>query len=460
MICLAATLANGADNAHPNIVFLLADDLRPDVVHALGNNLIETPNLDRLARRGTVFTRAVSPYPLCVPSRAEILTGCSAFRNGVYPGVSNQLDERLLLWPQTLQRAGYRTCYVGKWHTSGRPSMRGYDEVRGLFSGGGGETTLTIDGQGQPVTGYRGWAFQTDDRQIDRNQPVGLTPDIDRKFADAAIEFLRSRGDAPDPFFLHVNFTGPHDPLFCPPGMEGKYDPDKMPLPKSFLGEHPFDHGNLRGRDEMLWPWPRTEATVREGLALYYAVVTHLDLQVGRIVAALEESGQSENTLIVFSSDHGLAIGSHGLRGKQNMYEHTVNVPLVIAGPGIPQDRRCDAQVYLRELYPTTCELTGVPIPESVESRSFAPAVRGETADHHECVFAYFGDSQRMIRGDRWKLIVYPQLDRAQLFDLKHDPDELNDLSSDPQFTHVRRELRGRLDSWRREVGDPTLAKQ
>jgi arylsulfatase A-like enzyme len=312
-----------------------------------------------------------------------------------------------------------------------------------------------VDGQGQPVTGYRGWAFQTDDRVIDQEQEVGLTPGIDRKFADAAIEFLRSGPKGP--FFLHVNFTGPHDPLFLPPGMEGKYNPATMPLPKNFLPEHPFDHGNLRGRDEQLWPWPRSEQTVREGLALYYAVVAYLDQQVGRVVAALEETGQLENTLVIFSSDHGLAIGSHGLRGKQNMYEHTVNVPLLMAGPGVATNRRTDAQVYLRELYPTTCELADVPIPATVEAKSFAAVVRGEKEVHHEYAFACFADAQRMVRGDRWKLISYPHLDREQLFDLKNDPHELHDLADEPRHAAVIADLRRRLEAWRREVNDPSL---
>jgi arylsulfatase A-like enzyme len=452
---VAAPLFAADSPRRPNIVFLLSDDQRPDTIRALGNPLIETPNLDRLARRGTAFTRAMAPYPLCVPSRAEILTGVSAFRNGVFPNVSNRLDESLVLWPEALHEAGYHTWYVGKWHTSGRPSSRGYEESLGLYSSGGGETTLLKDDQGRPVTGYRGWMFQTDDRQLFPEQGVGLTPEIDAKFADAAIEFIRRKPN--QPFFLHVNFTGPHDPLFWPPGMKDKYDPVKMPLPENFLAEHPFDHGNFRGRDEELWPWPRMAEQVREGLAIYYAVITHLDAQVGRITAALEETGQSEETLIVFAGDHGLAIGSHGLRGKQNMYEHTVNVPLLLAGPGVPENRRSDAQVYLRELYPTTCDLAGVAIPETVEAESFADVVRGEAESHHEYAFGYFRESQRMIRGDRWKLIYYPHLDREQLFDVAADPHELRDRSGDARHADTKRDLRRRLDDWRRESNDFTL---
>ncbi|MBW3600559.1 MAG: sulfatase-like hydrolase/transferase [Planctomycetes bacterium] len=335
----------------------------------------------------------------------------------------------------------------------GRPSSRCYEESLGLFSSGGGETTLLEDDQGRPVTGYRGWMFQTDDRQLFPEQGVGLTPEIDARFANAAIEFIRRKPERP--FFLHVNFTGPHDPLYWPPGMKESYDPAAIPLPENFLAEHPFDHGNFRGRDEELWPWPRTAAQVREGLALYYAVITYIDRQVGRITAALEETGQLDNTLIIFAGDHGLAIGSHGLRGKQNMYEHTVNVPLIVAGPGIPENRRSEAQVYLRDLYPTTCELAGVPIPETVEAASFAGVLRGEADSHHKYAYGYFRDSQRMIRGDRWKLIYYPHLDREQLFDLADDPHELHNLAADPQHSELKRDLRRRLAAWRREVGDP-----
>src|SRR5262249_55409521 len=154
---------------------------------------------------------------------------------------------------------------------------------------------------------------------------------ISSMFADAAIGFLRRKQD--NPFFLHVCFTAPHDPLIMPPGFEGKYDPARLPLPQNFLPRHPFDHGNLEGRDELLWPFPRTPDDVRGELASYYAVISHMDAQIGRILAALDETRLAENTIVIFSSDQGLSIGSHGLRGKQNMYEHTVGVPLVLRGP-------------------------------------------------------------------------------------------------------------------------------
>lgn len=470
LVCLAMALAGRTARSEapvtaeppsprrtPNILFLLTDDQRPDTIAALGNAHIRTPHLDTLVRTGTAFTRAVCANPLCVPSRAEILTGCSGFRNGVLPDFSNRLDPKLPLWPEVLRDAGYHTWYVGKWHTAGRPSTRGYEESLGLFAGGKTSPPRQVDHRGREVTGYRGWVFQTDDGKLFPEQGVGLTPDISRRFADAAIAFLNRKPSKP--FFLHVNFTAPHDPLLLPPGYEKAYDPARLPLPANFLPRHPFDHGNLTGRDEQLWPFPRTEGDVRAELAAYYAVISHLDEQIGRILEALRATGQAENTVVIFASDHGLAIGSHGLRGKQNMYEHTIGVPLVLRGPGIPKGKRCAAQVYLRDLFPTACDLAGVKVPVAVEGRSLVPLLRGERAALYPAVFGYFKDVQRMVRTERWKLIAYPQAKRQQLFDLANDPHELHDLADDPRRRAVLADLRARLAAWQKEVGDPLGAR-
>src|SRR5262249_50414221 len=154
-------------------------------------------------------------------------------------------------------------------------------------------------------------------------------------------------------FFLHLNFTAPHDPLLVPPDRAMRYDAATVPLPKNFVAQHPFDHGNASGRDELLFRLPRTPQEVREELAVYYAVIEHLDAQIGRILATLQSLSSLDNTIVVFTSDHGLAIGSHGLRGKQNMYEHTLRVPLVIRGPGVPAGKESHALCYLRDLFPT-----------------------------------------------------------------------------------------------------------
>ncbi len=455
--CLAVTTSLQADD-RPNILFLLADDMRPDAIAALGNPRIETPNLDALVARGMTFTRATCSYPICVVSRAEMLTGMHGWENGMSSYGGTRIKDGLATWPATFRDAGYETWHVGKWHVSGRPSGRGYTDVAGLFSGGGGQWWKDLrDWKGFPVTGYRGWIFQDDSGKVKYPEMgVGVTPDISEKFADAAISLIERKPEKP--WMMHVNFTAPHDPLFIPPGLEGKYTVEDMALPENYAPDHPFDHGNYAGRDEALLDWPRTEHAVKDLLRVYYSVIDDMDAQIGRILAMLEKTGQLEDTVIIFSSDHGMSCGSHGLRGKQNQYEHTINVPFIVAGPGIEAGVKTDAQVYLRELFPTTCELAGIEIPETVTAESFAPVLHGERDRQHDTIYGYYTDTQRMIRtDDGWKLVRYPRVDRWQLFDLNADPWELHNLadSEDPTARKKFAELRERLAEWRKQQGDP-----
>jgi arylsulfatase A-like enzyme len=456
-IPVAATLADDAAGPRrPNVLLIVSDDQRPDTIAALGNAAIRTPHLDQLVAEGTVFPRAICANPICTPSRAEILTGATGFTNGVFD-FGRRIRPDVPRWPNTMRQAGYRTGYVGKWHNDGQPQDQGYEQTIGLFTGGGGRWWVpTSDWNGRDVTGYRGWVFEDTDGRLLPERGVGLTPNISSAFADAAIEFLRQ--DSERPFFLHVNFTAPHDPLLMPFGLEQLYDPTALPLPRNFLPEHPFDHGNFRGRDELLFEWARTPQMVRDELAVYYAVITHLDAQIGRILAAVDDAGQRENTLVIFTSDHGLAVGSHGLRGKQSMYEHTIGVPLVFRGPGVPRGRRSAAQCYLRDLFATVCELCGINPPSGTESRSLRPVLAGEADAVHPFVVGYFRNFQRMIRTDEWKLIWYPQINRYQLFHLQDDPDELRDVSGAPGSADVLVDLRRQLEGWLRERGDPLFA--
>ncbi|MDZ4287144.1 MAG: sulfatase-like hydrolase/transferase [Prosthecobacter sp.] len=440
--------------APPNLLLIVSDDQRPDTIHALGNPVIETPHLDRLAARGTAFTRAYAGYPICYASRAEIITGCPAFRAfPKYP--SGAIDSSLKTFAATFQAGGYQTWYSGKWHNDGHPKNRGYTATSGLYSSGGAKSVSEpqTDPRGTPRTGYRGWTFKTDDGKVELDKGVGLQPDNSRHIADGAIAAVRET-PADKPFFLHVNFAFPHDPRLWPPGAEGRYDPAKMPLPKNFATVHPFDHGNFDGRDELLLPTPRTEAAVRQELAIYYAMISDVDSQIGRIVAALEAGGRLDNTIIVFTADQGLALGSHGLLGKQNEYEHSIRAPFIIAGPGVPAGQRSSALVQLRDIFPTCCDLAGLTIPATVQASSIAPLLRGKVATIHDFVVGTFTDTQRMICDPRWKFIAYPQANREQLFDLQTDPDELHDLSADPAQRERRDELRARLSTWCRENGD------
>jgi len=438
--------------AKPNVLLIVTDDQRPDTIAALGNDVIDTPNLDCLVKQGTTFEQAICANPLCVPSRAEILSGCSSFRNGVLGMGAERIDPELTLLPTAMIGGGYHAWYVGKWMNDGKPLTRGYRETRALFSSGGGtwkKGEVILGRKDRPITGYRNWTFKDAQDKPELSKGVGLTPLTDQYVADGALEFLKRKTEKP--FFLHLNFTGPHDPLIYPPGYEGKYKPDHLKLPENFMPRHPFDHGNFEGRDERLLPWPRTKEDVLEELAVYYAVIDHIDKQVGRIIGQLKSDGRLKNTCVIFTSDHGLAVGSHGLMGKQNMYEHTIRVPLVIAGPGIPKDKRTGALCYLRDLYPTICELAGVPVPKSVEGHSLLRVISGKKEAVHEEVYGYFRDKQRMVRNKRFKLIHYPHLERYQLFDLVSDPGELRDISQKAASEETMKSLKRKLEKWFRD---------
>lgn len=451
VLCLAilcsTSIAGNVVAERPNILLIVTDDQRPDTIHALGNDEIRTPTLDRLVTQGMVFHRAITAIPICVASRAELLTGRDGRLNGKQDnGYSPKAGIPHLA--TTLHQAGYETCYVGKWHTSGRPSTHGYETVEGLFASGGGKYPLTVpkDWKGMDVTGYRGWVFQSDDRKIRPEEGVGLTSDISEKFTAAAIKFLKRRSKRP--FFLHVNYTAPHDPLLLPANSEYHYDPKQISLPPNFQSEHPFDHGNAGGRDEVLFRLPRTPEQTRSGLAIYYSVIQQLDAAIGSLVHSLQEEGLERNTLLIFTSDHGLAMGSHGLRGKQNMYEHSVGVPLIFVGPEIPSNTSTHAQCYLRDLYPTICDYADVEIPDSVQGRSLLPILVGQENSVYQAVFASFKDSQRMIRTRRWKYVKYPLVNKEQLFDLTTDPHEINNLAEQPKSQKLLYHLRMRLDDW------------
>ncbi len=454
-VAYAVPATGAAPVPAPNVLLIVADDLRSDVPGFAGGREARTPHLDALARGGTVFTRAACSYPICHVSRSELLSGQLALgRSGPgAPGGPVAFDPATPLLPALLARAGWHTVHAGKWHVSGTPAQRGFRETAGMFSGGGGagkpgsvERTPT----GREVTGYRGWTFKDEAGHARPELGVGLTPETDRIITTRAAEVLRRPRNGP--IFLQVNLTAPHDPLLEPPGSLRGPEPE---LPANFRPAPAFETGNAGGRDERIVPAPRTAAAVRAERELYFRLVAEVDRNVGELLAALTAAGIRERTLVLFTSDNGLALGSHGLMGKQNQYEHSFNVPLVLAGPGIPAGLRLAAQCYLRDLYPTLCDLLGLPLPAGLDGRSLAPVLRGERTEVHEAVFGYFTDTQRMIRtSDGWKLIWYPALQRTELFQLPEDPHELRNLAAEPAHAPRLTELRARLSAWQRDHRD------
>jgi arylsulfatase A-like enzyme len=443
LAAMCGGMVSGADTAaaksqRPNVLFLFSDDQRHDTIHALGNPVIRAPNLDRLAQSGFVFQNnyvmGSMQGAVCLPSRAMLHSGRTLWH-------ADLKLESGPLWGQTLKQAGYVTFGTGKWHNGPASFARAFGSGKSVFFGG------MSDHFKVPVQD-----LNTEGKYSERRTGEKFSSEL---FADAAIEFLRKH-DGAKPFFLYVAFTAPHDPRTPPGEYATMYDPAKVPLPQNFLPQHPFDNGELWVRDEMLAPHPRTPEIVRQHIADYYGMISHLDAQIGRILKTLEETGRARDTLILFSSDNGLALGRHGLMGKQNVYEHSERMPLIFVGPGIPPGKS-DALVYLLDLFPTVCELTGVPAPEGVEGRSLAPVMRGQKQQVRDFILGAYREVQRTIREPRWKLIKYHVggVKTVQLFDLASDPWELKNLADDPAAAEHRRRLEGLLEKARTEADDP-----
>lgn len=439
----ASLCAAGAAAARPNVLLLVADDLRGDALRVTGNRSIRTPHLDRLARGGWQFARAsiqggIIPA-VCAPSRASLLSGRSMFR--FPPNELHRLTQDVPLLPAVFRAAGYRDYAVGKWHNGGTWLQRAFSEGDQLFMGGMGHHASL------PVQSY---------------DPSGVFPasrarplqkHSSEAFADAAIEFLRRPAEG-RPFFLYVAFTAPHDPRESPPGYRERIRPERLPMPANFLPYHPFDNGEMTVRDEQLLPWPRTRAAVQEAWRDYDASIEHLDDQVGRILEALRASGRERDTIVVFVSDNGLALGSHGLLGKQSCYEHSLRVPLFIQGPGLASGRKSDALVNLMDLFPTLCEWAGVPVPVGLDGKSFLGVLQGRHQEHRPALLGAYGTVQRSVREDRWKLIRYPALNRTQLFDLRRDPEERFDRSGEKAQAGRIRSMLAELASLQQANGD------
>ncbi len=342
-------------------------------------------------------------------------------------------------WPEQFAENGYRTFITGKWHNGPESALRCFQQGKSLFFGG---MTDPYNAPLQDISPER----KLTNKRVSKEHSVKV-------FTDAAIRFLEEqKGDKP--FLCYVAFNCPHDPRLAPKPYHDRLNANKPPVPANFLPQHPFNNGAMVIRDEELAPWPRTAEIVQQHLADYYASIEFMDDQVGRILVALQASGQASNTIVVFSSDHGLAIGSHGLFGKQNLYDHSMHSPLLMMGPGIPKGRQSDALCYLFDIFPTLGELAGVSAPEGSEGLSLAPLLDGKKTKHRDLVFTAYTSVQRAVRDDRWKLIVYTQINKSQLFDLHNDPNEMNDLAGDPKYQDELKRLTLLLENEQKLAGD------
>ena len=470
----------------PNIVFLFADDQTYNTIHALGNEVIQTPHLDRLVRAGTTFTHAYNMGgwhgAICVASRSMMMSGRPIWHAYEQDSLWRHQDTTAIhqTWGRLMARQGYTTYMSGKWHVAA-PSDAVFDTVRHERPGmppdrwgqGGGQQVAEAIKNGQDVdaampVGYNRPLHENDTSWSPTDSVFGGYWAGGKHWSevvrDDALGFIKEASAREEPFFLYLAFNAPHDPRQAPQPYLDRYPVENIPVPENFLPEYPWKDaiGDSRAlRDEALAPYPRTEYAVKKHRQEYYALITHLDEQIGVLLDTLEASGKADNTYVFFTADHGLAVGQHGLMGKQSLYDHSIRAPFIVVGPGIPSGQRLDQDVYVQDVMATSLELAGIEKPSYVGFNSVMDLVKGTTQQsHYEAIYGCYMDYQRMIRKEGYKLIVYPGIDQVLLFDLKRDPNEISNLADQPEYAGKVKNLFKDLIDLQQTMGDTLDLRQ
>ncbi|NGP45423.1 sulfatase-like hydrolase/transferase [Bacillaceae bacterium SIJ1] len=432
----------------PNILFMISDDHQHNAIHALGNSTLETPNLDYLVNQGVAFTQTHimggMSGAVCAPSRASVHSGANPFRTGGDVNINSQLA----LLGETLKEHSYHTYAIGKWHNDIDSFQRSFCDGKNIFFGG------MSDHFSVPVHDYQ------PDGEYSEKTVRKASVHTSELFADTAVSFLNEY-DKEDPFFLYVAFTAPHDPRQAPSPYHDMYEEESIELPPNFLDQHPFDNGEMNIRDEQLVGIPREKDNIRQHTKDYYAMVTHMDKQIGNIFETLKEKGILEDTIIIYTSDHGLALGQHGLMGKQNMYDHSTRIPFLMKGPGLPVGEKRERLSYQIDIFPTLFDMINLPIPTTVEGKSLCAMLNDPNKKEWNTVYTKYLDIQRMVKDERWKLIKYYVDDQnvgsdcIQLFDLQQDPWEIHNLAGKETHLHILEYLTQEMKKWQFHLGDP-----
>lgn len=419
----------------PNVLLILSDDHNYRALGVSGNERIRTPHLDRLAEEGVYFSRCFTPNPICTPSRACIFTGQDSWTNGVTFNGKPIREESPVL-PKLLAGAGYETAFIGKWHSDGKPWTRGYTTGGRCWAGG------NFDHFEMDVTPFGG---EPEDRVRADKYSTTL-------FTDDAVAYLEK--DHETPFCLVLPYTVAHDDFLAPPGYEGKYSPEEIALPPNFMAKPPFEQFNPIIRDERELPFPRVEKDILAATAEYYAMIEHMDAQIGRMLDVLKRKKIDQDTLVIFCSVKGLSMGSHGIIGKQTMYEEGLRTSLIVRYPRMESvEGPVSELVSTTDLLPTICEAAGVDIPESVEGESLLGHYQGKGKGRDRLFFSYHDPTRstvtRAIRTKEHKLIHHLVTGERQLFDLVKDPIEMENLIGKPELESLENDLTKQLQEWR-----------
>ena len=437
-----------------NVLFIISDDLTTTAISSYGNGQIHTPNIDRLAAQGTRYTRAYCQYPVCGPSRASFLSGYYPNATQTYGYVSgreNIGDERIT-WPQLFKNNGYYTARVGKIYHMGVPI----------------DIELGSDGTDDPASWTERFNSQgpewkaPGEGELVQNNPDGSEPikggnvmtivkadgndlvHADGKTADKASELLRAHKDAP--FFLAVGFVRPHVPFVAPREDFERYPFQNIALPHNF--ESDWDDIPEKGINYVTSKNAEmSDVQKQKAIAAYYASVTYMDRQVGKVLQTLEEEGLDDNTIVVFTSDHGFHLGEHEFWMKVSVKEESAKVPLIIKVPG-KKAAVCHSFAELLDLYPTVAELAGLPYSQNLQGKSLVQTLTDPEHEVRDMAFSVTQNGETfLLRNDKWAYIQYGE-DAAlgiELFDMEKDPEQFHNLAQLPEYAQQVKWFKDRL---------------
>lgn len=435
-----------ASAAQPNVLLMMADDLTATALSCYGNRLCQTPNIDRLAASGTRFTRAFCQATYCGPSRASLLSGYYPHATGVFGYTSPRpaIGQRAT-WPQYFKNAGYYTARVGKIYHMGVPG--------GIEEGGDGadDPASWTEKFNSPGPEWKApGSGETLEGNPDGKKPVvgGNTfvvveadgDDLvhaDGRTAAKAVELIEKHADKP--FFLAVGFVRPHVPFVAPKKYFEPFLPfDKLPLPPKVDGDWndiPKAGINYKTSANMKMDVRRQ----KKALGGYYAAVAYMDAQVGKVLAALQRSGQADNTIVIFTSDHGYHLGEHDFWAKVSLHDESALVPLIVRAPG-KRPAVCHSLVELLDLFPTTASLCDLEVPSRLQGCNIAPLFDDPTQRVREAAFSVAPSRKGfLLREANWAYLQYAEdaSQGSELFDLKNDPQQYTNLAAKPEFAPV-----------------------
>lgn len=453
----------------PNVLFIFADDMTYNCMDNIGDDKLYTPHLDELRENGLFFTHAFNQGgwngAISAASRAMLTTGRYLWKAKKTVAdkktVVNRDFANPVFWPQYMKKEGYSTYMTGKWHIPVNPE-KVFDVVRNVR---GGMPRQSKPGYAYSANNPKGRKFiqgEEDNWQPYKEEFGGYWEGgkhWSEIVKDDALDYIDMAKEKDEPFFMYIAFNAPHDPRQSPKRFVDMYPLEAISVPDNFMPVYPYhkEIGCGEGlRDEQLAPFPRTGYSVKVNRQEYYAIISHMDEQIGKIIDALKKSGKYDNTYIIFSADHGLAVGDHGFIGKQNMYDSSVRVPLIIAGPGIKKGI-CDDLVYLQDAMATSLDIAGSSYTDNMDFKSLLPLAKGEDKNKlytEKSIYGAYINLQRMIRTDRYKMIIYPKINIVRLYDLKKDPSEKEDLAKLKKYRKVMDRMFSLLEERQKATGD------